>query len=190
MEVHKMRVIALTKRILRQIVRDKRTMGLLIVAPIFVLTMLHFVFGNEEYTPEIGFVKVPEIIVQQMDVGDDAKITTYDNEKTAKEDLAARKIDGYLVFEGNNPAVVLEGSDPSVSGATMKWLQNALPSVSKNDNEQLMSIEYLHGSSEMGMFRLFRAGSCRIFRLFLRVFNCRSIVLTGTYNGHVRKIAR
>ena len=140
-----MRIIALTKRILRQIVRDKRTMGLLIVAPIFVLTMLHFVFGNEEYTPKIGFVDVPDVIVQQMDV-DDAKIVNYADEKTAKEDLAERTIDGYLLFEGNKPTVVLEGSDPSVSGATMKWFQNAMPSgvpVSQvNDSEQALAIEY------------------------------------------------
>ena len=97
-----MRIIALTKRILRQIIRDKRTMGLLIVAPIFVLTMLHFVFGNEEYTPKIGFVDIPAAIVQQMHV-DDAKITAYSDEKTAKEDLATQKIDGYLIFEGNKP---------------------------------------------------------------------------------------
>lgn len=149
-----MRIIALTKRILRQIIRDKRTMGLLIVAPIFVLTMLHFVFGNEEYAPKIGFVDVPDLIVQQMDVND-AKITTYSDEKTAKEDLTTRKIDGYLVFEGDKPTVVLEGSDPSVSGATMKWLQQAMPMVQSNGNEQQPTIDYFHGSSDMRMFDYF-----------------------------------
>ena len=74
-------------------------MGLLIVAPILVLTMLHFVFGNEEYTPKIGFVDVPQMIIEQMDVNG-ATITTYGDETKAEEDLAARKIDGYLVFEG------------------------------------------------------------------------------------------
>jgi ABC-2 type transport system permease protein len=126
MEEHNMRIIALTKRILRQIVRDKRTMGLLIVAPIFVLTMLHFVFGNEEYTPKVGFVDVPNMIVEHMDV-EGAKIATYADEKTAKEDLAARTIDGYLVFEGNKPTVVLVCIYPIISGATMKLINNAMP---------------------------------------------------------------
>ena len=149
-----MRIIALTKRILRQIVRDKRTMGLLIVAPIFVLTMLHFVFGNEEYTPKIGFVAIPAVIVQQMDV-DDANVTTYADEKTAKEDLASQTIDGYLVFKNNKSTVVLEGSDPSVSGTTMKWLQQAMPTGQSNGNEKELTIEYFHGSSDMGMFDYF-----------------------------------
>jgi ABC-2 type transport system permease protein len=148
------RIIALTKRILRQIVRDKRTMGLLIVAPIFVLTMLHFVFGNEEYTPKIGFVNVPNTIIEQMDMNG-ATINTYDDETKAEEGLATRTIDGYLVFKGNKPTVVLEGSDPSVSGATMKWIQKAMPSGQVNDNEKVMEIEYFHGSSDMGMFDYF-----------------------------------
>ena len=57
-----MRVIALVKRIFRQIVRDKRTIGLLIFAPILVLTMLYFVFNGEDYTPKIGLVDVPKCL--------------------------------------------------------------------------------------------------------------------------------
>ena len=68
MGVLNMRVFALTKRILRQIVRDKRTMGLLIVAPILVLTMLHLVFNGGDYTPKIGFVDVPDAVVEQMNL--------------------------------------------------------------------------------------------------------------------------
>ena len=64
-----MRVMALVKRILRQLVRDKRTIGLLIFAPILVLTMLYFVFNGEDYIPKIGLVDVPEMLVDQHRYG-------------------------------------------------------------------------------------------------------------------------
>ncbi|NYF23910.1 ABC-2 type transport system permease protein [Sporosarcina sp. JAI121] len=144
----------MTIRILRQIVRDKRTMGLLIVAPILVLTMLHLVFNGEEYTPKIGFVDVPDTIVDQMDV-DGAAITKYSDEKSAQADLGEQIIDGYVYFENNAPAIVLEGSDPSVAGATMKWLQQPMLSGQENSNAPTLKIDYLHGSSEMGMFDYF-----------------------------------
>ena len=149
-----MRVFALTKRILRQIVRDKRTMGLLIVAPILVLTMLHLVFNGGDYTPKIGFVDVPNTVVDQMNL-DGAEVTTYSDEKSAKADLAEQTIDGYLPIENNVPAIVLEGSDPSVAGATMKWLQQAMPTGQENSNAPKLKIDYLHGSSEMGTFDYF-----------------------------------
>ena len=67
--------MALVKRILRQIVRDKRTIGLLIFAPILVLTMLNLVFNGEDYVPKIGLVNVPDAIVDQINF-EGAKVTT------------------------------------------------------------------------------------------------------------------
>ena len=149
-----MRVMALVKRILRQLVRDKRTIGLLIFAPILVLTMLYFVFNGNDYIPKIGFIDVPEIIADQIDT-DGAGVTNFKNESEAMERLNSQELDGYLKFEGNNPSIVLEGSDPSITGATMKWLQNALPKPPQAVELSELQIDYLHGSSDMGQFDYF-----------------------------------
>ena len=149
-----MRVMALVKRILHQIIRDKRTIGLLIFAPMLVLTMLYFVFGSGEYTPNIGLVDVPEVLVDQMNL-DGASVTNFSSEAAAKEKLAEQEIDGYLKFEDMIPSIVLEGSDPSVTGATMRWLQSALPKGPQVENVPKPDITYLHGSSELGQFNYF-----------------------------------
>ncbi len=149
-----MRVMALVKRILQQIVRDKRTMGLLIVAPILVLTMLYVVFDGEDYTPKIGLVNVPAEIADHISF-DGAEVTEFGNEVDAKERLSAQQLDGYLIFEGQSPSIVLEGSDPSVAGATMRWFQTVLAADHQNGNEPVLEIDYLHGSSDMGQFDYF-----------------------------------
>ena len=146
--------MALVTRILRQIVRDKRTIGLLIFAPILVLTMLHLVFSGGDYVPKVGLVNVPDTIANQIS-SEGAKLTKFTNELDAEKELAASKLDGYLLFDGQVPSVVLEGSDPSVAGATMKWLQTALPSGHEATNEPGLKIDYLHGSKDMGMFDYF-----------------------------------
>lgn len=149
-----MRIKALIIRILRQIVRDKRTMGLLIFAPILVLTMLHLVFNGDDYNPKVGLVNVPESILDKMDL-DDATVTEYDKEKDAKDDLMNQEIDGYVRFAGNVPSIVLEGSDPSVNGATVKWIQTALKPLQGNETAFELEADYLHGSNEMGQFDYF-----------------------------------
>ena len=149
-----MRVFALTKRILRQIVRDKRTMGLLIVAPILVLTMLNLVFNGEDYTPKIGFVDVPIAIVDQI-ILDGADVTEYSDVKKAQKDLVSQDLDGYLLFENGVPSVFLEGSDPLEAGSVLKWLQTALSSGQENGKPTDLKIDYLHGSSDMGQFDYF-----------------------------------
>jgi ABC-2 type transport system permease protein len=150
-----MRVIALTQRILRQIVRDKRTMALMIFAPILVLTMLHLVFNGDDYTPKVGMVDFPEQIKDQMNLSG-ADITSYDHEEKAKADVEAEELDGYIVFHSDSvPGVLLEGSDPSVNGATVKWIQGALASLNGGDNAKKLKIDYLHGSDDMSQFDYF-----------------------------------
>ncbi|MCM3091797.1 MULTISPECIES: ABC transporter permease [unclassified Cytobacillus] len=149
-----MRIMALIIRILRQIVRDKRTMALLIFAPILVMSMLHLVFNGDEYKPKIGIVNLPEKIEAQLNL-ENAKLEHYETEKQAKKDLSASKLDAYLMFDQMPPSVVLEGSDPSVNGAVMRWVQGAVKPLQPNGGNQEIKTEYIFGSEDMGQFDYF-----------------------------------
>ncbi|WP_370224403.1 ABC transporter permease [Cytobacillus sp.] len=149
-----MRIMALVIRILRQIVRDKRTMALLIFAPILVLTMLHLVFNGDEYLPEIGLVDIPEKLEAQLNL-ENAKLKHYETEKLAENDLSDKKLDAYLIFDKMPPSLVLEGSDPSVNGAVVRWVQEALKPLQQNGMNQEIKIDYLFGSGDMGQFDYF-----------------------------------
>jgi ABC-2 type transport system permease protein len=146
-----MRIMALVRRILKQIIRDKRTMGLLIMAPILVLTMLHLVFNGESYTPKVGFIDLPTPLVEQLD-DDDATIREYETTDEAKTALKERDIDGYVNMSGSSLQLTLEGSDPTINGATMKWLQE---SIKPDSSATMLEVNYLHGSSEMNQFDSF-----------------------------------
>lgn len=43
-----MRINALVLRILKQFYRDKRTLALMILAPILILTLVHLVFNGDD----------------------------------------------------------------------------------------------------------------------------------------------
>ncbi|MFC0475914.1 ABC transporter permease [Robertmurraya beringensis] len=149
-----MRVMALVRRILKQIVRDKRTMLLLIMAPILVLTMLHLVFNGDSYSPKVGFVDLPTSLVEQLD-DHEATISLYETTNEAKTALKDRDIDGYVSMSGTSLQLTLEGSDPTINGATMKWLQESLKSLQPDSSATMLKVNYLHGSSEMSQFDSF-----------------------------------
>lgn len=152
-----MRIKALMIRILRQIVRDKRTMALMIMAPILILTMMDLVFNGEDYIPKVGMVDIPEQIETKLDL-DDAKITNYDSSSQAQKALEAQEIDGYIELSNGVPAVMLEGSDPSINGSVMRWVQAAfkpLQAASAQIPAPEPTIDYLHGSSELSQFDYF-----------------------------------
>lgn len=149
-----MRIKALVIRILRQFVRDKRTMALMIMAPILILTMLNLVFNGDPYEPKIGLVGIPGPVQDQLNL-DDAKITEYGTTKLANTALENREIDGYIEFADGKPSITLEGSDPSINGALMKWIQTAFKPLQAQGPVKEAEVSYLHGSSDMGQFDYF-----------------------------------
>lgn len=150
-----MRIRALATRIIRQFLRDKRTLAMMLVAPLLILTMLHLVFNGENYIPKVGLVNAPDTIINKLNLKD-VKMTEYDSEKIAKEAALDHTLDGYVVFEGPMvDKIVLEGSDPSVNGAFMKWFQQAAKQLMPSQGNPELNAEYLHGSEDMGQFDYF-----------------------------------
>ncbi|MDZ7836311.1 MAG: ABC transporter permease [Alkalibacterium sp.] len=148
-----MRIKALIVRILRQFRRDKRTMALLILAPILVLSLLYLVFGDEDYTPRIGLVDIPQAMTERVDTSD-AEVTVYENEEDALEDLEMQELDGYVTVDANEPSVTLEGSDPTINSAVLRWMQDTFSPLSSQEDNQITAT-FLHGSEDMRHFDYF-----------------------------------
>lgn len=144
-----MRIRAIIVRILRQFRRDKRTLALIFIAPLFVLTLMNFVFNGNDYVPNIGVLSQESMLIHNSSKLDDqAKLKLYDNLEQAKAALENQDIDAILSADQGKLSVQLEGSDPTVNRAVLEALQNLTPnhaaaSAAKPD------ISYLHGSSSM-----------------------------------------
>lgn len=149
-----MRIAALVTRILRQLIRDKRTLGLLIFAPILVLTMLHLVFNGDDYEPKIGIINMPAILSQQLEL-QGAQITYYKDAALAQQDIENLKLDAYVDFENNIPELTLEGSDPAKNGAVLKWMQQSFAPLQQTSQQLQPDISFMHGSENMSQFDYF-----------------------------------
>lgn len=139
-----MRIRAITIRILLELIHDKRTMALMILAPILVLTLMAFVFNGAEYHPKIGIINASNSFVQKLE-NEDAVVTRY-SEYAAKEALAHTQLDAVVDFKNGKPYITLEGSDPGKSNTVLKLVQKALqqtPPALEPD------ITYLYGYEDM-----------------------------------------
>lgn len=142
-----MRVLAVMIRILRQLRHDKRTIGLMIMAPMFVLTLMAFVFGGSDYHPKIGIVNAPLNFVNKLE-DNDAKVFRY-TENNADEALKLSQVDAIINFESGVPHITLEGSDPNKSKAVIMLTQNALQQFTPTVKPD---ISYLYGYENMSSF--------------------------------------
>lgn len=139
-----MRVRAIMIRILLQFKHDKRTMVLMIFAPMLIMTFMSLVFGGSDYHPNIGVVNAPQKFVNSLE-NEEAKVTYY-SEEAADEAIRKSQLDAVINFKNGTPYVVLEGSDPSKNKVVLmlvqKMTQQAIP-LTKPD------ITYKYGYDNM-----------------------------------------
>jgi ABC-2 type transport system permease protein len=146
-----MRVWAIVIRIIRQFFRDKRTLALMIVAPMFVLFLMNLVFNGEEYQPAIAVSKnVPEVVVEKLAKYDaDVEELT---KATARKQLEKQQIDAFMEMDEGAPEITLEGSDPTVNKAVLMTVQKALQELVPQTRSLQLKTTYLHGSEDMELF--------------------------------------
>jgi ABC-2 type transport system permease protein len=146
-----MRVRAIVIRIIRQFFRDKRTLALMIVAPMFVLFLMNLVFNGEEYKPTIAVDKnVPAVVVEKL-TNHDADIKEL-TKTTARKQLEKQQIDAFIEMDGGTPEITLEGSDPTVNKAVLMIVQKALQELAPQTQSLRLKTTYLHGTEDMELF--------------------------------------
>jgi ABC-2 type transport system permease protein len=152
-----MRIRAITLRILRQFIHDKRTMALMFVAPLIVLSLMSLVFNGDAYEAKIGVSGVP-LNISAVLKEENATIKEYASEELGKSALVEGKIDALITLDGKAgesgviPQVLLEGSNPTANKAVILTLQQLSQKLLPDTEKQLQlqpQISYLYGSENM-----------------------------------------
>ncbi|WP_168119410.1 ABC transporter permease [Paenibacillus sp. HB172176] len=183
-----MRIRALILRITQQFIHDKRTMALLIVAPLLVLTLMYLVFNGDSYKPALGAVNLPSAFASALE-NHDAEITSFPSQEEAAASLEKQEIDGIISIKEGKPDIRLEGSDPKKSQAIMMLIRTVqqellsssafAPNAAASDSSDATAssadgltptaspeISYLHGGEEMTSFDSFGPVLIGVFAFF------------------------
>ena len=128
------RVAAVARRIALGFRRDHRSLALLFVAPLVVMTLVGLVWGSTAETiPNITFVtdrgnlpasiasRIADVFARSSAVH--AESGTFDEGMSA---LREGRSDGVVWFEGTTVHITIEGSDPLRSGSIASAVQKAL----------------------------------------------------------------
>ncbi|MGG1676476.1 ABC transporter permease [Neobacillus sp. NRS-1170] len=105
-----MRTMALIKRIIKQMVRDKRTLALMFVAPLLILTLMYFLFNGNTVEPKLGVSGVDSSLVEALKNAD-IKVKVYEN--ATKDTVVDDDLNGLLVQEDGQIKLTLQNDDPT-----------------------------------------------------------------------------
>lgn len=120
-----MRIAGMIKRVLREMLRDKRTIALMFIAPLFILTLIYFLFqSNGTTTATLAVRGVDSTLVSAVDTD---HVTIKHDTSKQPADKVIRKHDyaGMLIQKGDKLTLTLANSDQTKSAVLKQSLQAA-----------------------------------------------------------------
>jgi len=126
-----MRTIAIMNRVLKELIRDKRTLALMFVAPILIMLLMSVIFNTNSTTDvNVGTVAVTQKLNQEMGDIKHVAVKTYDTKAAAKRALQDEKIDAIIKKNGNNYDLTYANTDSSKTTAVKMAFKNAVTATS------------------------------------------------------------
>lgn len=130
------RVMAIVKRIANQFRRDKRTLALMFIAPLILITLINYLFDGDAVDPKVGVQGVSsEMVAQLKDT--DIKVKQYDAVSNVKNTIKSDDLDAFIKQDGADVQLTFENSDPGISKQIQMKLQAALMAEQKDAMKQL-----------------------------------------------------
>lgn len=160
-----MPVLALIQRIIRQLKHDRRTLALLFVAPLLVLTLLYCILVGSNTSITVAAVNCPVNYIERLE-SQNVKVLRM-TEAEANSALYNGEIIAAITLQNNLLQVELDGSNASNSKLALSLISAARAPLTKQTSG--LDINYIYGYEGLTMFDNF--GSVLIgFIIFFFVF--------------------
>ncbi len=132
-----MRTLAITKKVLIELFRDKRSLALMFLAPILVMWLMNVMFSaNSKSEATIATVDVNQSIIRKLRKIDGIDTVKYQDQKVAPKELKSHKVDAVIYYHDNKYDVTHANTD---SGKTVLTKQALNAALTKNSFQILTS---------------------------------------------------
>lgn len=125
-----MHIIDVAGRVIRQLVKDKRTLMLLFVAPLFVIFLLYTVLNSAAGRPRVEAIGLPDDL--KTAIAEQADVTVAANLGDALDTLQSRQTDAVVTLAGSTVTAHVEGSQTAVTASVKKALATAIGNYTKS----------------------------------------------------------
>ena len=132
-----MRTIAIAKKVIKELIRDKRTLAMMFVAPVFIMWLMNLMFSaSTTVNVKLATQDLPTGLVTKMDELDHVDVETYQDLDQAKKALADEKVDAVISYKDGEYQVDYANTDASKTTMTRQVLRT---SIVNEGTDQLLS---------------------------------------------------
>lgn len=134
-----MKLLAMIQRVIIELLKDKRTLALMFLAPLLVLTLMYFIFNSDEDTTlTIG---VDHSVSTQLTEGiksDDVKFKDFPSNQHIKSKIEHHHLDAFIYQNNQTIHVTYTNEDPSKSASIKQLLHQSIQKDKMNDIKKVM----------------------------------------------------
>ena len=135
-----MRTIAIAKKVIKELLRDKRTLAMMFVAPVFIMWLMNLMFSaSTTVNVKLATQDLPTGLVTKMDELDHVDIETYQDLYQAKEALANEKVDAVISYKDGEYQVDYANTDASKTSMIRQVLRTSI--VNEGTNQLLSRVK-------------------------------------------------
>ncbi|ENI8886044.1 ABC transporter permease [Listeria monocytogenes] len=164
-----MRTIAIAKKVIKELLRDKRTLAMMFVAPVFIMWLMNLMFSaSTTVNVKLATQDLPTGLVTKMDELDHVDVETYQDLDQAKKALADEKVDAVISYKDGEYQVDYANTDASKTTMTRQVLRTsivnegtdqlvsrvkqALPQLKLDEKAPEIKESYQYGDKNTGFF--------------------------------------
>ncbi|HWQ78582.1 MAG TPA: ABC transporter permease [Anaerovoracaceae bacterium] len=155
-----MRIKAMTLRILNQLRNDKRTLALILCAPLLVLTLIYFILDTSITDMKVGIVNAPQKYIENLYQNNITPIRCTESE--AARMLKDEEIIASVKMVSGKVYIDLDGGNTTKANAALAAMEQAKKGLSSAPSgmnpasqeraDLKTEVNYVYGASDLKMF--------------------------------------
>lgn len=163
-----LRILAIVKRILIQTIKDKRTLALMMIAPLILLSLVYFLFNSDSTSNlKVGVYKTSETFNVSLEENS-IEVIKYDDNKYIKSKIIDNDLKAFITLDANKLYITYENSTPAdstqikakIEGVLIREQINRIKEVLSKFNNNIsteqsnISVEsnYIYGDKDLSFF--------------------------------------
>jgi ABC-2 type transport system permease protein len=122
------RVLVVARRVVRQLKRDRRTIGLITFAPIFLMILFGYALSGEMSGINLGIVDFggQEALRDHLAAVDDFDLLRLGSESDAERLIVEGRLHGAVVIREDEVKILLDGSSPQISSSIIAEVRSGI----------------------------------------------------------------
>ncbi len=140
---------SIARRIIRQVLNDKRSLAMIVVAPIFLMTLLYLLLGQNAFTPVMATDGLPGMMTDALAAQEGIAVVEKSADETATEMIQNGEADAVISRDSNGVHVLMLEPD----AVKVKAVTNAMKAAAAKFNPiGSINVDFIYGDADESTF--------------------------------------